>query len=147
MPRPSTRVTRSALRQALQRCRAFLDRSRRAGSRSRLARAVPKVLRGRYSLRYGHAMKLMQEKKISFLDTSAAAAGHWAETDGDSIWISPLKRWTQDDLYYTLLHEALHGLVRRGDNGSELAEHREHLLMTNIDLKLVDDPSNPSPWL
>ena len=141
------RLTRRAVRRAIVRCRAYLDRARRIGARSRIAKVVPNVLRGRYSLNYRHADSILQAENVAFLEMDAAAAGrHWAETDGCSIWLSPLKRWTPDALYFTLLHEALHGLVRRKD-GSELSEHREHVLMTMLDDRLVDDPKNPSPWL
>ena len=72
-----------------------------------------------------------------FLDASERPK-HFAETDGESIDLNPLKPWSRDELYWTLLHEAMHGLVRR-DDGSEVSELREHLMMVAVDPRLVAD--------
>ena len=76
---------------------------------------------------------------------------HWAETDGETVWLSTTKRFDKSSLYWTLLHEELHGVLRRvHPNGgeSELSEAREHSLMRAHDRRLVDeDESAASPPL
>ena len=65
---------------------------------------------------------------------------HWAETDGESVWLSSTRKFDDDTLYYTLLHEELHGMIRRvGRDGteSELSEACEHRIMHLMDHKLV----------
>jgi hypothetical protein len=106
---------------ALNRARTFLDRARRAGNRSSLNRAVESALRLQtYTLDWEHAERILDSSAVDFLDASERPK-HWAETDGQSIWLSPLKPWCDEALYYTLLHEAMHGLVKR-DDGSEVSD-------------------------
>jgi hypothetical protein len=61
---------------------------------------------------------------------------YWAETDGTTIWLNTYKNWTSPILYYTLIHECIHGLVIRGD-GNYLSEYKEHILMGKIDPLLI----------
>ena len=61
---------------------------------------------------------------------------YWAETDGETIWLNTYKYWTPDLLYYTLIHECIHGLIKRKD-GNYLSEHREHKLMGELDPLLI----------
>ena len=60
---------------------------------------------------------------------------HWAETDGVAIWINRLRDFTEETLFYTLLHEVLHGSVKRGRH--ELSEELEHRIMKEVDERLV----------
>ncbi len=139
----SLRITKSTLRVELSRVKGWLDRERKAGIRSRLVRMIPTVVRGKYTLNWNNAMKVLQT--VDFIPADELPQ-HWAETDGKKIWINPLKEWSREELFYTLLHEALHGIVQRGTRG-DVSELREHLLMSRIDPRLVEDPNNPSPWL
>jgi hypothetical protein len=61
---------------------------------------------------------------------------HWAETDGITIWLNTYKEWTPSLLKYTLIHECIHGLVKRY-NGHYLSEYKEHVIMELMDPKLV----------
>ena len=61
---------------------------------------------------------------------------HWAETDGESIWLNTWKEWNYEDIYYTLIHEVLHGLIRR-KGIHHIPENKEHILMKNIEPLLI----------
>ena len=61
---------------------------------------------------------------------------HWAETDGNAIYINNVKDYNKNLLYYTILHESLHGCITR-NNESELSEFAEHKLMYFLDKKLI----------
>ena len=90
-------------------------------------RAPPRLdLRGRVAL-------LSQVTLIEPCDR----CDQWAETDGEStIWLNPDKPFDQYTLYWTLLHEALHGLMLRAD-GSCLTEYAEHRMMQWLNPQLV----------
>lgn len=139
----SLRITKCTLNAELLRVKKWLSSERKAGLRSKLIRGIPSIVRGKYTLDWKNAMNVLQN--IEFIPANEFPQ-HWAETDGKKIWINPLKEWSREDLFYTLLHEALHGIVRRGTRG-DVSELREHLMMSRIDPRLVDDPNNPSPWL
>jgi hypothetical protein len=61
---------------------------------------------------------------------------HWAETDGETIWLNTFKNWTPELLHYTLIHECIHGLIKRTD-GNYLSEPLEHRLMETINTRLI----------
>ena len=61
---------------------------------------------------------------------------HWAETDGKSIYINNIKKYSKTSLYYTILHESIHGMILRKNN-NELSEITEHKLMYNLNKKLI----------
>jgi hypothetical protein len=61
---------------------------------------------------------------------------HWAETDGESIWLNTWKTWTYSLLVYTLIHECIHGMIKR--NGIHyIPEHKEHKIMEDLEPKLI----------
>ena len=60
----------------------------------------------------------------------------WAQTDGKVVWINTHCDFTDDDLYWTLLHECLHGMVKRR-TGHELCETTEHRVMYELDARLI----------
>lgn len=60
----------------------------------------------------------------------------WAQTDGTCVWINLWHRFDDEVLFWTLLHEILHGMFRR-PCGAELSECREHRVMQRIDSRLV----------
>jgi hypothetical protein len=62
---------------------------------------------------------------------------HWAETDGESIWLNTFKIWTYPLLVYTLIHECIHGLVKR-KGIYDIPEKKEHNIMKKINNKLID---------
>lgn len=61
---------------------------------------------------------------------------HWAQTDGSCVWINLWHRFDDEVLFWTILHEVLHGMFRR-PCGAELSECREHRVMQRIDPRLV----------
>jgi len=61
---------------------------------------------------------------------------HWAETDGESIWLNKDFEYTRDCLFKTLLHESFHNMIHRS-NGHELSEEKEHRIMELIDSTLL----------
>ena len=52
------------------------------------------------------------------------------------MWLNPLKTFSDDNLYLALLHEALHGTVKRL-SGHTIAEHVEHRTMSRINPALI----------
>ena len=139
-------ITRGQLKHGIRLARHFLIRSRRAGIKSSINRAIKSTIRIKdYTFNWNNSLKILNTSAVTFMDISDNPK-HWAETDGESISINPLMPWSADELYWTLLHEALHGLVRRND-GSEVSELREHQIMAVLNPGLVSDPNNPSPWL
>jgi hypothetical protein len=62
---------------------------------------------------------------------------HWAETDGKKIYINTYKKLTENLLYYTLLHESFHGMIKRHNN-HELSEPLEHRMMYLLDRRLIE---------
>lgn len=61
---------------------------------------------------------------------------HWAETDCKSIWLNVYKNFSFNLLYYTLLHEKLHGIILRKGK-FELSEEVEHKIMFEYDSLLI----------
>lgn len=126
------RLTRHAVRAQARRALAFLRRQQALGARAPLHRAARAACRGRaVELRYADRPALL--RAIHFLFDPVN--NHWAETDGASIWLNTCKPYTPELLYKTLLHEALHGIARRGAH--ELSEAREHRMMEALDASLV----------
>lgn len=61
---------------------------------------------------------------------------HWAETDGQNIYLNNIKNYNYDLLYYTIWHELIHGMILRKDN-SELSEYLEHKFMLQFNKQLI----------
>ena len=85
-----------------------------------------------FIINHVHYKTLIHKIEFLYNDTES----YWAETDGETIWLNTYKNWTFDLLYYTLIHECIHGLIKRKD-GNYLSEHKEHLLMKEIDPLLI----------
>ena len=62
---------------------------------------------------------------------------YWAETDGIKIIINTYNNFTPDVLYFTLLHETMHGMIKRINN-HELSELTEHRIMYLINKRLIE---------
>ena len=123
------RLTRRAMRCGIVRVRRFLEAARTSGADSAIHRAACEVSRT-------NAVRIDFERTLSIEFLHDAEEDHWAETDGRTVWINTHKQFTPDLLYYTLLHETLHGMVRRPD-GHELSEGAEHRMMRLIDAELL----------
>ena len=61
----------------------------------------------------------------------------WAQTDGTFVWLNTWQRFDDDTLFWTILHEVLHGMFTRARGGHELSETLEHRIMESIDRRLV----------
>ena len=90
---------------------------------------------GRYMCRQQPVkLRLDREFKIELVYDDDS---YWAMTDGETIWLNMYKEYDDDLLFFTLLHEMLHGLVIRGEGNYELSELREHNLMGLLDSRLI----------
>ena len=79
-----------------------------------------------------HALSVLNINKIDFIED---AGGHWAETDGERVWLNRFRQFTELDLCMTLLHEALHGTILV--SGEYISEVLEHRIMHTINPSLV----------
>ena len=61
---------------------------------------------------------------------------YWAETDGETIWLNTFKDWSYSNLVYTLIHECIHGLVKR-KGIYDIPEKKEHNIMGILDKNLI----------
>jgi len=121
------KLTRNRLSRARQRVSAFLMNERNA-----LREVAVHAARGACTLDYRHAAALL--RRVGFDVESDDDC--WASTDGREIWLSPHRIFDDDTLFYTLLHEVIHGMVRRS-NGHELSEWAEHRMMLELDERLL----------
>lgn len=120
-----------SLAKARRRVRDYLLRQEALAWRSAVEVSARKVVRGRVVARYRR-----RPLRVRWLHPSDP---HWADTDGESVWLAT-HGFDDETLFFTLLHEELHGVVRRvGTNGveTELSEWREHRMMQQIDARLV----------
>ena len=97
---------------------------------------INKIFRGdTFTLNINHYNTIINNIEFMYNDIDC----HWAETDGTKIWINiwnDNNRWTQELLNYTIIHECLHGLIKR--NGKYYtSEYKEHIIMGNIDEQLI----------
>lgn len=79
----------------------------------------------------GHSESLLQQ--ILFI---CSLDMHWAETDGERIWLNTLKPYTVDTLRWTILHEVLHGMIKR-NHVHDIPEEKEHKIMGLLDSRLL----------
>jgi hypothetical protein len=97
---------------------------------------ITSILRtSNFTLDFNHYYKIVNN--IEFIYNSVDC--HWAETDGETIWINiwnDTNRWNQSLLNYTVVHECIHGLIKR--NGIHYTtEYKEHIIMCLIEPLLV----------
>ena len=60
--------------------------------------------------------------------------------DGTTCRLNAWRPFDDRTLYYTLLHEELHGVVNvvlRNGESSEVSESREHQIMKSLDRRLI----------
>jgi hypothetical protein len=97
---------------------------------------ITSVLRtSNFTLDLNHYYKIVNNIEFIYNDIDC----HWAETDGEKIWINiwnDTNRWNQSLLNYTVVHECIHGLIKR--NGLHYtSEYKEHIIMGLIEPLLV----------
>ena len=88
-----------------------------------------------FTLDYNHLVNILNNIDFIYNDIDC----HWAETDGKIIWLNSwneTNRWNQDTINYTIVHECLHGLIKR-DGIHYTTEYKEHIIMGLIDSLLV----------
>ena len=122
------KITRRQVKIAYDQVQRFLDKEIKLGTKSIIFIAAKKICRCS-EITINHPRNL----KIEFFNIEN---GHWAETDGEIIYLNANKNYSQEVLYYTILHEILHGYILRNKH-HEISEHLEHRIMELIDKKLV----------
>ena len=124
-------ITRFRLRKAILRSRADVMKDKTQQS---IMKCILQTFRqkGGFRIHHEHALRILHIDRICFIESTE---GHWAETDGDFIWLNRCKSFSDEDMYFTLLHESLHGIVRH--HQKELSEYREHEFMKNLDSRLI----------
>jgi len=127
-------LTRHRLNNNIHKVKKYLFKNYKLKEKSPISKALTKTIRGKYFFKWKNALSLLNN--IHFIQDEGEI-DHWAETDGLSIWLSPYKDWTDHNLYYTLLHECLHGLVIRAHMNHELSEFTEHKFMLELDRRLI----------
>ena len=120
------RLTRYTIQKGVKRTRRFINRNK-----SLINRVASSVCRSNVNINY----KRKTLDNIEFIFDPIG--NHWAETDSKYIYINIYKKFTPSLLYYTLLHEAIHGMVTRTNN-HELSELKEHQIMYAIDNRLIE---------
>ena len=125
------RVTRYAIKKTIKKVEKYISIQKKLAKKSKLYRLAKFICRtDRFTIDGSRNFK----DKIDFLYDPAG--DHWAETDGEYIWINTHKIFTPNLLYYTILHEYLHGLIIRKD-GNYLSERAEHIMMEYLDRRLI----------
>ena len=133
------KITRFQLNTSLTNIKKYILKNRKDGKKSLIIKAVNTIIRNNnYKLEWKNILTILNSNNIFFIDCKDKPI-HWAETDGLKIWLSPLKEWNDHNLYYTLLHEALHGLIKRTLYSSHISELREHIIMLNLDKWLINN--------
>jgi len=125
-------LTRNRLNNNINKVKKYITHNYRQKNQSAIFKAVRKTIRGKYYFKWKKSITLLNN--VNFINENIS---HWAETDGFKIWLSSHKNWNNHNLYYTLLHEALHGLVIRTNTNHELSEFIEHKFMLNLDYYLI----------
>lgn len=125
------RLTRNVVKMSIKKVNKYLSREKKLGKKSNIYRLGKFICRtDNFTIDYSRDFK----DKINFLYDPIG--DHWAETDGISIWLNTHKVFTHGLLYYTILHEYLHGMIIRKD-GNYLSERSEHRLMEYLDQRLI----------
>ena len=125
------KITRRAITIERQKVIRFLKHQKEMGCESDVYKAIEKVCRvHNVHVNYDRT-SLLNNIELIF----DAKEKHWAETDGQKIWLNTWHDYNTDLLYKTLLHEVLHGMILR--NGLELSEYCEHKIMGVLDPTLL----------
>jgi hypothetical protein len=132
------KLTRLQLTKSLNNVKKYINNHKKKGKKSSIHNSIKKIIRNNeYKLDWNRSLNMLNKKHIFFMECNKNIPTHWAETDGVDIWLSPLKNWTEENLYYTLLHECLHGLIKRKLYNSFVSEYLEHKFMLDFDKKLI----------
>jgi hypothetical protein len=125
------KLTRYRLKKHIKLINKFFKKQKRLKKESIIYKSAKKVTRNA-NITINYSRNILDN--IYFISDSEP--NFWAETDGVSIWLNASKQYDDSTLYYTLLHECLHGMVYR-DNMYYLSEPLEHKMMELIDSELI----------
>lgn len=84
-------------------------------------------------LKQNHIKQLLHINKIVWF--SDIIHNHWAETDGEFIYLNTTKSWSMYTLVTTLVHEVIHGFILH--NSHEIPEEKEHKIMNELYISLL----------
>tara|TARA_B100000287_G_scaffold420782_1_gene460621 strand:- start:917 stop:1291 length:375 start_codon:yes stop_codon:yes gene_type:complete len=123
------KLTRYVLKKCLRRVNNYINEQKKLGIKSDIMSCSKlKIRKSKIDINYRTLTDII------FIYDSINK--HWAETDGYKIWLNTYKEYNDDTLYYTLLHENLHGIIYR--NGENLSEYLEHEIMKLLNIKLIE---------
>lgn len=123
-------ITRYILKTQIKLINKFFLKQSKMNKISQIYKASLKILKNKPIVNYNRKKIL---KNIYFIYNFVDK--HWAETDGEKIWLNTYKDFNIETLYYTILHEALHGAIY--ENGKEISETKEHKIMKLINCNLI----------
>tara|TARA_Y100000591_G_scaffold333321_1_gene375702 strand:+ start:4034 stop:4426 length:393 start_codon:yes stop_codon:yes gene_type:complete len=128
-------LTRFIILKQLKKIKKYLEMQKKLGKKSIIFKTAKFYCRSNsIKINYRQKINFLNLKNIEFVYDDKYR--HWAETDNITIWLNKYKSFTEDLLYYTLLHEYLHGIILR-DNRHFISEKKEHDIMKLIDRQLI----------
>jgi hypothetical protein len=126
-------ITRYKIKKARNLAKTFFRKQIKLRKKSKIYINCRHVLRSNnFTINYRNSFKCLNN--IDFIYDPINK--HWAETDGISISINTYKDFTLQDMTYTLIHEAMHGIIYR-DSKHELPEEKEHKIMELVNPLLL----------
>ena len=126
-------ITRTFIVKARNKAKQYFKKQIKLGKKSKIYINSKYVLRtNNFIINYNNSFKCLDN--IDFIYDPVNK--HWAETDGISISINTYKDYTLNILIYTLIHEAMHGIVYR-DSKYEIPEEKEHKIMELVNPLLI----------
>ena len=124
------RLTENSIKKAQNLVSKYLLKNKRLGNKSQIYKIAKNFIRDNIYINYNTQVY----KNVEFIYDNINK--HWAETDGIKIYINIYNDFSFSLLYFTLLHETLHGIIIR-NNKYEISEYKEHKIMENIDERLI----------
>tara|TARA_B100000963_G_C22631851_1_gene675342 strand:+ start:2774 stop:3163 length:390 start_codon:yes stop_codon:yes gene_type:complete len=126
-------LTKYRLNHAIKKCKKFYKYNKKLGKKSNIYKYSRFVLRNsRFKIDYERAFKMLDNIKLIYNQIDK----HWAETDGDFIYINTFKNFTNELLINTIIHESLHYIILR-EGKHYIPEEKEHYIMYLISKYLI----------
>ena len=153
-------LTRYKILKSQLKVKKYLDKQKSLKNRSIIYKCGKKYLRGKVQINYRENLlrieKLNNDYNIDKINKinkmtskNSMTSSHWAETDGETVWLNYEKEYDMNILFYTILHEELHGIIFRkfendknnkdNFNLQELSEYIEHKIMYKINKSLISN--------
>lgn len=125
-------ISRNILKKAKHQAHIWFINQESMKKQSNIHHCAYSHLRGRpFHINYNKAHILLQN--VNFI--CDIHHNHWAETNGISISLNNIKSWDYDNLFWTLIHEAIHGIITC--NNHEIPEEKEHSIMYDINPLMI----------